>query len=137
MRTVRVGIPDSLDDGQPSRLEQVCRRFHLRMQTDSAVELEHVLRLDQQLFAMFGVQFVGERHDHIEAVVSAVELDHDENAIVGPGIGRRGRSREKRGDQRGRVRTSGRSFEERTAIEVGERRVHFEFSWRIYIKTSF
>src|SRR5688572_8749577 len=99
VRAVGVGIADALDNGQSPVLNEVGGRFHSGMQADRVVELRNFIGFDSQLAAEAGVVLVGKWNDSVQAIVSTVELDHDQDSVVRLGGGREARSRKERRHQ--------------------------------------
>ena len=94
VRAIGIRIADALHDGEPSVFEQIGRRSQSRMQADSIVHHDQSVRAKSQLVAMLRVAFIGERYDCVDTVVTATELNHDQNAAVVVGLRRADRAAE-------------------------------------------
>lgn len=79
---VGVGIADAVNDGHASVVEELLESFGGGVKTEGIVEFEDVLPGDRELAAVsvVGVHLVG--NYGVQAVISAGELDDDENALV-------------------------------------------------------
>ena len=80
MRAIGIGIADTLDDGEPAFFEQLGHLAQGRVQTDLRIDLHDVAGWQAKTGAVLGITFVGERHDGVDSVVAAIELEHHEDA---------------------------------------------------------
>ncbi len=94
VRPIGIRVAHPLHDRQPAVLDHVGRGSHRRVQADATGQLAHALGRDSQLPAMPGIVLIPERDNGVDAVVAAVELDHDQDAAVALGPGRHRGSRE-------------------------------------------
>jgi hypothetical protein len=82
MGAIGVGIPDALDDRKSPILEQFGGRFQGRMQPNGIRQFQDILLGNTELATALRIVFVSERNHCVEAIISAIELDDDENPIV-------------------------------------------------------
>src|SRR5437016_6932925 len=75
------------------------------------IDLEKFVGRQAKGLAMAGIAFIGERHDGVDAVVAAVQLDDDEDASITLCLGGSDRLSQKAG-HRGRKRQESGGFEE-------------------------
>ncbi len=122
MREVGRGIADALQHGKLAGLPQRKQRRERRMEPDPVRQLHDRLASDGKLRAQRVVRGIGVRHQRVEAVVAALQLDEDEQPPV---VGARRRRRKTHADaaaaQRAERACGQRRMEESAAIH----RLHF------------
>src|SRR5262245_49760841 len=82
VRSVRVRIPHSLHDRQAATLQQSGRLAQRWVQTHRVVDLDQLVGSDAELATAAGITLIAIRHDGIDAVVAAIELNDDQHAGV-------------------------------------------------------
>ncbi len=93
MRLVGVGVADALHDAQGIVLQQFGQSCHLGMQAQLVVDFLDLGCAQLQRRSQLGVFRIFERYNCVEAIVAAVQLDDDEDGVLGPGLVREGRRR--------------------------------------------
>lgn len=74
--TARIRITHPLHDCQLSFVVQLLGRAHARMQADVIVDPVESGGVESQLVAISPIAVVAMRHDGVEAVVTAIQLNH-------------------------------------------------------------
>ncbi len=100
MRLVGIRIADALHDREPPIVKQVGRVAHRGIETDRVAKPPHTVFGHGELGSHAIVGLVGIGDDHVEPIVTAGELNHDENPVVGQRTRTAGRLREKAGHRR-------------------------------------
>src|SRR5579871_147595 len=89
VRAIGIWVAHALDNGQAMALQQLACIAQRRMQADGVVDLDQAGQWQAQHAAVPGIALVGERDHRVDAVVAAIELDHDQDPAVFLRFGRR------------------------------------------------
>ena len=83
MRLIGIWIADALHDAQRLILQQLGQTVQRRMQADLIVDLPELIGGQLERRPELGILRIGKWHDGVQAVVSAGELDHDQDRVLG------------------------------------------------------
>ena len=93
MRAIRVGITDALDNREVPLVVKRLKPSQLWIEARVGIEPQNLVSVQAKFWPCAVVGIVGEGHDHVQAIVAACHLEHDEDGAVlagrhlGEGIG--------------------------------------------------
>ena len=78
MGAIRIWITDALDDGKVAFVEERFQTGQLWVQAGVGIDFQDFVSGNSEPRSAAIVGVIGEWHDHVQAIVSASHLEHDE-----------------------------------------------------------
>ncbi len=82
MRVIWIGVSDALNDRNHPLVVERFERTHLRVEADMRIDCQDVVAGDRQPRSQLIVAIVAMRHDAVQTVVTAVQVDQNKASVL-------------------------------------------------------